>query len=227
MKAPKKMKWNVLSKILLDFYSHKKVDHHFRSDEKYLSIAFEEIEKIWMHNYNEINSANYVMLSEAPLWGESKNYIYNPKVNNTQFFYRSDLEYCVKEKIKDKTEFINKLNAIGFIILDISPFPLNEKDTIINYRAISKKDYKNLLNKTLSIYFAEKLSLISEKKSENMKIFFRYGRVKKAFNNLIGKIILEKGLINSENEIFDISQIGGGIDKVKLDAIISGTTNKL
>jgi hypothetical protein len=217
----------MLSKILLDFYFQKKVDHHFKADEKYLSSAFEAIEKIWKHNYNQINSINYVMLSEAPLWGINKNYIYNPKVNNTQFFYRSDLEHCVKEKIKDKVAFISKLNAIGFIILDISPFPLNEKGTTINYRAISTKDYKILLNKTLPLYFARKLSLISEKKSENMKIFYRYGRVKKAFNNLIAKIILEKGLINSENEIFDISQRGGGVNKIKLGEIINETTNKI
>jgi len=64
---------------------------------------------------------------------------------------------------------------IGFIILDISPYPLNEKDTNINYKSISKKDYSCLLKKTVPIYFSQKLSLISKKKSENMKIFFRYG----------------------------------------------------
>jgi len=219
------MKWLELSKILSDFYSYKKVDQHFENDEKYLSVAFKEIEKIWMQNYNAITTINYVMLSEAPLWGERKSYIYNPIIKNTQFFYRSDLGFCLKEKIKDKIEFINKLNAIGFIILDISPFPLNEKDTTINYRAISKHDYKCLLNETLPFFLAEKFSLLLKKRSKNIKIFFRYGRVKKAFNNLLGKIILEKGLINSVNELFDISQRGGGIDRNKLDSIINGTVN--
>ncbi len=141
------MKWFELSQILSDFYYDKNVDQHFKNDEKYLSVAFKEIEKIWMQNYNEITTVNYVMLSEAPLWGERKSYIYNPAIKNTQFFYRSDLEFCLKEKIKDKVKFINKLNSIGFIILDISPFPLNGKDTNINYRAISNNDYKYLLNK--------------------------------------------------------------------------------
>ncbi|MCP4763469.1 MAG: hypothetical protein GY870_16975, partial [archaeon] len=194
-------------------------------DEKYLSVAFKEIEKIWMQNYNEITKINYVMLSEAPLWGERKNYIYNPIIKNTQFFYRSDLEFCLKETIKDKVEFINKLNAIGFIILDISPFPLNEKDTTINYRAISKHDYKSLLKDTLPFFLAEKFSLIQKKRSENLKIFFRYGRVKNTFNNLLGEIILNKRLTNSVNEIFDISQRGGGVDRNKLNSIINGTIN--
>lgn len=215
------MQWNKLSEILLHFYTQKKIEDRFENDKKYLSDAFEEIEKIWISNYNKIKTINYVMLSEAPLWGESKSYIYNPKTKFTQFFYRSDLEYCVKVKIGNKTEFINKLNDIGFIILDISPYPLNEKDTTINYRSISKKDYMSLLEKTLSVYFTEKLSLVSEKKSETIKIFFRYGRVKKAFIDLIGKVLVEKGIINSENEIFDISQMGGGIDKIRLNKIIN------
>ncbi|CAD7839912.1 MAG: hypothetical protein [Olavius algarvensis spirochete endosymbiont] len=166
------------------------------------------------------------MLSEAPLWGERKSYIYNPNTMNTQFFYRSDLEFCLKEKINDKIEFINKLNSIGFIILDISPFPLNDKDTIINYRTISKNDYKSLLNKTLSIYFTEKLALILEKKSENIKIFYRYGRVKNTFNNLLGERFLEKEIINSVKEIIDISQRGGGIDRYKLNSIINDVAKK-
>ncbi|MEN8123317.1 MAG: hypothetical protein ABFS35_23470 [Bacteroidota bacterium] len=217
----KEKKWNALSKILFDFYSQKNVDHHFKNDEKYLSTAFEEIEKIWMQNYNEIATINYVMLSEAPLWGERKNYIYNPTINNTQFFFRSDLEFCLKEKIKTKIEFIQKLNSIGFIVLDIFPFPLNDKNTVINYRTISKKDYKYLLKRTLPISMAEKLSLISKKSSKNIRFFFRYGRVKDAFNNLLGELILGKRLIHSANEVFDISQRGGGINKNKLNVILN------
>jgi len=55
-----------------------------------------------MQNYNEISAINYVMLSEAPLWGKRKSYIYNSTITNTQFFYRSDLEFCLKDKEKIK-----------------------------------------------------------------------------------------------------------------------------
>ncbi len=219
------MVWKKLSKILLDFYTQKKIEHHFKKDEKYLSDAFEEIEKIWTKNYNEIKLINFVMLSEAPLWGKIKKYVYNPKINNSQFFYRSDLEYCLNEIINDKTEFIEKLNEIGFIILDISPFALNDKDTVISYRSIKKREYRNLLTETLPIHFAEKLELIGKKRSENIQVFYRYGRVKKSFNDLISKTILEKGLVRTEDEILDISQAGGGINKNKLNDIIMAKRN--
>ena len=215
------MEWKKLSNILLDFYYKKQLEHHYQNDEKYLSDAFEEIEALWTQNYNKINIINYVMLSEAPLWGKIKKYIYNPKIINSQFFYRSDLEYCLNECINDKTKFINKLNDIGFIILDISPFPFNEEDTIISYRSISKKDYRNLLVNTLPIHFVEKLELIKKKKSENIEFFYIYGIVKKAFNDLISAIILEKDLINSPNDLHDISQAGGGINRIKLLEIIN------
>ncbi|MCM2287013.1 MAG: hypothetical protein NDI81_19720 [Desulfobacula sp.] len=194
MKATQETTWDCLNKTLFDFYSQKKLDHYFLRDENYLSVAFKEIEKIWIHNYDKISTINYVMLSEAPLWGERKSYIYNPNIKNTQFFYRSDLEFCLKEKIKNKIEFINKLNSIGFIILDISPFPLNEKDTNINYKEISKKDYRYLLKKTVPIFLALKISLILKKKSRNMKIFYRYGRVRNAFGNILEEFFFKKGI---------------------------------
>jgi len=215
------MEWSELSKILLDFYSHKGIQKHFDKDEEYLSKAFSEIELIWINNYDKIDSIKLVMLSEAPLWGKIKKYVYNPKINNSQFFYRSDLEFALNKCIKDKQDFIDKLNSIGFMILDISPFPLNENDTIINYKQMPCSDYRILLKNTLPLYFAEKLDLINIKKSENIQLFYRYGRVRESFNDLISQTIIDKGLIKSTNEIGDISQIGGGINRQKLYEIIN------
>lgn len=65
--------------------------------------AFFEINKIWIENLNLIKNVNFIMIAEAPLWGMTKKYIYNPEVNNSQFFYRSDLG-----------DIINLINSIGF-----------------------------------------------------------------------------------------------------------------
>src|SRR5690606_24041677 len=96
--------------------------------------AFHEINTIWFRNLEQIRKVNYLMLAEAPLWGECKKYIYNPEINHSQFFYRSDLEDVLNEPIPDKRAFINACNEIGLLVMDISPFALNAKNTRINYR---------------------------------------------------------------------------------------------
>ena len=216
------MNWDNLSLILKQYYQDKGLSEWFTNDEKYLSESFIEIDKLWLKNYNSIDTINYVMISEAPLWGIEKKYIYNPKINNSQYFYRSDLEYVLNKTIHNKGDFLEELIAIGFIIIDISPFALNAKSTVINYRTISKTDYKRLLIETFPIYFSERLELIKTKTSNSVKYFHRYSRVRKAFNELISKIIFKNKLVRSQNEIFDISQDGGGINKIVLNEIING-----
>lgn len=63
-------------------------------------------------------------------------------------------------------------------------------------------------------------NLIKAKKSANIKTIFRYARVKNTFQQLISNVLIEHGIINHQNEIGDISQNGGGIDKGKLRQII-------
>jgi len=65
-----------------------------------------------------------------------------------------------------------------------------ELDFPLSYRSISKSEYRNLLIKTLPIHFAEKMELILKKRSENIQVFYRYGRVKKAFNDLFRQTVL-------------------------------------
>ena len=218
------MSWDNLSLILKQYYIDKGLLEVFEEDEKYLSKSFNDIESIWTKNYNSIDKIKFVMISEAPLWGEKRKFIYNPEINNSQYFYRSDLEYVLNQRITNKVDFINKLRQIGLIIIDISPFAFNKTDTEINYREISKSDYRRLLKETLPIYFSKKLELIKNKKNDSVQFFYRYSRVRKAFNKLISEIIIEKGLVESENEILDISQNGGGISRVKLNEIINNAS---
>ena len=73
------MNWDNLSLILKQYYQDKGLSEWFTNDEKYLSESFIEIDKLWLKNYNSIDTINYVMISEAPLWGIEKKYIYNHK----------------------------------------------------------------------------------------------------------------------------------------------------
>lgn len=214
------IKWKDLSNVLRKFYLRKGIIAWYNNDEKYLSEAFYEIEKLWLEQFNKIRKIKYVMLSEAPLWGKEKKYIYNVKIPNSQFFYRSDLEFALNEKVIDKSDFIDKLNQIGFIIVDLSPFAFNSKDTIINYRQLSTIDYKRILENTIPIFFSKKIELINQKRNDDICVFYRYARVRNFLTNMIAEKIIDQKLIDSKDNLFDISQKGGGIDKEKLKRLI-------
>ncbi|MDY0281709.1 MAG: hypothetical protein RBR35_14245 [Salinivirgaceae bacterium] len=215
-------------KIIESFYVKLGHENNFENDNKYLESAFKKINDIWIENFNKIEKVKYLMIAEAPLWGISEKYIYNPDSNNTQFFYRSDLEETLKTKIGNKKDFIRACNKIGLLIIDISPFPLNANDTKINYgknkngsKKLTKTEYRDLVSKTIPSFFEQKIKLINEKKSDDLKIFFRYARVKNTFQDLIETVLIKNDLIKSKNEFGDISQNGGGIDRKRIKQIIN------
>jgi len=176
------------------------------------------------------------MIAEAPLWGEKESYIYNPETPYTPFFFKKDLEYALNgTTIRDKKDFIDRCNKIGLLIIDISPFALNTRDTIINYcnknadnpYGITKSKYQQLIKDTLPTFFECKIKAITPKASKNIKVFFRYPRVQKAFQGVIVDTLINYKIINSPDEISEIMQPGGGIDRGKLKKIIdSGNDSK-
>lgn len=207
--------------VIKSFYRENGYGNDFKNDLLYLQTSFDEIKKLWLENLNNIEYINYIMIAEAPLWGNQKKYIYNPSTNLSQFFYKSDLEEVLRISINDKAEFIKICNSIGLLIIDISPFALNETDTRLNYRNLGKSKYKKIVEATLPYYFNKKIEIIKPKLSADTEVFFRYKRVKQNFENIIGKTFLENKIINSLDQIGDISQTGGGINKSKLKEIIS------
>ena len=211
--------------ILKDFYLKNGLTSRFDNDNLYLENAFNEINRIWTENLNEIEKVNFVLIAEAPLWGQTRKYIYNPAINNSQFFYRSDLSDILNIQIANKLEFLKILNKIGLVVVDISPFPLNPKNTAINYRDLSINQYRQLVSMTLPYFFNEKIKEISNKKSENCKVFFRYTRVKNIFEDLIIKTLVDHKMITTIDELSDISQKGGGINKAMLGKILISELN--
>ena len=214
------MEYSKNETILKDFYLKNGLTSRFDNDNLYLENAFNEINRIWTENLNEIEKVNFILIAEAPLWGQTRKYIYNPEINNSQFFYRSDLSDILNIQIANKLEFLKILNKIGLVVVDISPFPLNPKNTAINYRDLSINQYRQLVSMTLPYFFNEKIKEISNKKSENCKVFFRYTRVKNIFEDLIIKTLVDHKMVTTIDELSDISQKGGGINKAMLGKIL-------
>jgi hypothetical protein len=207
-------------KVLKTFYEQNGLVSKFDNDSIYLENAFNSINKIWQDNLDQIETVNYLMIAEAPLWGQVKKYIYNPDINNSQFFYRSDLGDILNKFIADKRDFIKVCNEIGLLVVDISPFPLNTKDTSISYRDLTTNQYRQLVSLTIPTYFEEKIKAVMGKKSADIKTFFRYARVQNTFQDLISKVLIDNKFIKHINDIGEVSQNGGGIDKTKLGQII-------
>lgn len=214
--------------ILRSFYEKNGLEIYFKNDIDYIEKSFDEIYEFWRTNFDQIKKINYLMIAEAPLWGINKKYIYNPATNNSQFFYRRDLGNVIGEMISTKQEFLKVCNKIGLLVLDISPYPLNQTDTAINYRetnihskGLTGKQYRELIKLTLPEYFEKLLELISNKKSSEIKVFFRYQRLKENFEDLIIPILIEHEFIQSKNDIGNVSQKGGCINKLKLSNILN------
>ncbi|THD65863.1 hypothetical protein E7Z59_14885 [Robertkochia marina] len=210
-----------LRKPLETIYSEKGIKEQLDKDWAYLKNAYTGIEDFWHDQFDEIKQVKYVMFSEAPLWGEKKNYIYNPETKLTQFFYKSDLEVASNTTLVSKEDFLRKLREIGFLILDLSPYALNEKDTSVNYKNISQKHYKKLILETRDQFLNNKLDLIKKKSNSDVTFIFRYLRVKNLFEPLMMEAIQKAAFNPSENGFYDIAQAGGGIDRHKLKNIIT------
>lgn len=207
--------------ILKKFYESHGITNHFVSDVKYLRKAFMEINSMWLEQYNAIDKINFLVIGEAPLWGETKKYIYNRQTTNTQFFYRSDIEHLTKSILTDKSAFLRACLDLGFIFIDVSPFPLNPVNTQINYRTMKLKDYQDLVKETLDTFLKPKLKKVKSKSTSRLKIAYRYKRVEKSFSGLLNPLFLELGLVSDEKSISDIAMSGGGVDRTKLSKLVT------
>ena len=79
--APK-IDYNKNKEILQNFYIQNSIFDFFERDDAYIAQAFNEITDIWFTNLEQIKKIKYLMISEAPLWGEKRSYIYNPDSPN-------------------------------------------------------------------------------------------------------------------------------------------------
>lgn len=220
------MDYDKNKQILQNFYSEHGISEHFEKDNHYLEAAFHEITEMWLQNLEQIKEVRYLMIAEAPLWGKDKSYIYNPAAKNTSFFHKGHLEYVLKTRIANKQDLINKFNEIGLLVIDVSPFALN-LNTIINYmkntvesKQLCPRQYRALIEPTIPFFFTDKIKLISSMLSDDISMFYRYGRVR-TVHDIISKVLVTNRMIRADDDIPLISKQGGMIDKAKLTSIMN------
>ncbi len=188
-----------LTAPLKQFYATYGVLERFDEDVKYLEKAFIHIEKMWEAQIQSIKKINFVLLGEAPFYGEAKSYFYNENSKYTSFFHH-EIYPNVKSTSLTKSDLFSHLNENGFIILDLFPFALNEK-TAINYKKhVKNKKALELFNAISSLYFVPKLKRIKTKATEKTVFSFRYKK-NKILSATIKTCLKSLNLITNGTEI--------------------------
>ena len=163
----------------------------------YLKGAFAATERMWAENFAKVATARFVLLSEAPLFGSNRRYFYNPATPFGAFFHFRDAEAILGDGFaRERTgkEFLlTGLARAGFMILDLFPFALNGEDTpIVTYRKMSVSSYRQLFQRTASLYFDRKRDVILER---GRPVFmFRYGATKHALGDLVDAELAKRGI---------------------------------
>ena len=169
------MRYRVLNRIYIkrgfDLSENEKV---------YLIEAYTGINNFWRSHADQ---AKLIILGEAPLWGNNQKYIYNPAIGCSDFFQRKDLSPLLNSEIpKDKPEFLKKLDELGIVILDVSPFALNSIDTQLTYPKLTPQEYEQIIGDGWEWHLRPKFELLLE---ENTNLVFRYARVQRVAETIL------------------------------------------
>ena len=209
-----------LKNDLNSLYSLLGKNTYLKDDLIYIEKSYKTIEKIWNKQYNKVKAINYIMISEAPLFGEKQSYFYNENASQSQFFYLSDAKVLTNNQINTKRDLIETFNDLGIIILDVFPFPFNS-NTAVSYKSLNKNEMKTLMDLTYKNHLEHKLQAIAPKVKSTTKLFYRYKRVKNSINDFIAPEFAKYGINTKQQEIPYSSKRGGGIDHKVLKKIFS------
>lgn len=187
----------------------------------YLKRSFLATERMWAENVAQVATARLVMLSEAPLFGIAERYFYNTATKFGAFFYFQDAEAILGQSFAKgrtgKQFLLSELARAGFIVLDVFPFALNEQDTpSANYRKMSAQCYRELFQRTASLYFDRKRDFVLQFGKPHF--LFRYGKLKSRLGDLVDAALAKAGLGPTQS-------VGGSnmaLDREKLRQICEG-----
>jgi hypothetical protein len=168
----------------------------------YLKSAFGATERMWAENFAKVATVRLVLLSEAPLFGSNRRYFYNAATPFGAFFHFGDAEailgYGFAKERTGKEFLLAELARAGFMILDLFPFALNKDDTpSITYRNMSASRYRQLFQRTASLYFDRKRDLILER--GRPLFMFRYEATRRALGDLVNAELAKRNIAPAQS----------------------------
>jgi len=208
--------WGDLKITLSSIYKEFGVSDSFSKDEPNLKNAYLCTEALWKKQYKSIDRIYFVLIGEAPLFGDRQSYFYNEEFKLTPFF-RHQIQPEVKSvSSAEKSDLLRKLRENGFIILDLFPYALNDK-TAISYQKKfrSKKIYIKLFERTYDLYLKPKIELIKIKSAKNIKFSFRYKKHKVLTDKMKFRLG-ENGFSESSIQVGCVGSSNMSIDTKKL-----------
>ena len=112
---------------------------NFQKDFEYLWDAFCHTEDLWSKNMQQISKVKYILIAEAPLYGEKRSYIYNHQSSGATFLGISTVRKILglldqQITINNKPEMLSNMREMGV------------KDAwIVAYENNARKDIKEVL----------------------------------------------------------------------------------
>jgi hypothetical protein len=167
----------------------------------YLKNAFVASERMWAENFAKVATVRFVLLSEAPLFGSNRRYFYNVATPFGAFFHFRDAEAILGQGFAKgragKAFLLWELARAGFIILDLFPFALNQDDTpSLTYRKMSAGRYRQLFQRTASLYFDRKRDVILE--SGRPLFMIRYEATGRVLGDLVNAELARRNIVPAE-----------------------------
>lgn len=195
------------------------------SDGVYLKRAYDKVEALWHSQFEEFDDIHLVLPGEAPLFGETNSYFYNPDFRATQFFGYQDFIDAFGAYgfalpggslgIRRKPLLLEGMRKAGVIVLDLFPFALN-KSTSKNYRDLSASV---LFKATSEYFFRPKLAAVLSKATPNALFAFRYNGVRDECSDLVQQELARHKISPPRLVIDSLGRRGGGLYRDQLRAV--------
>ena len=89
-------------------------------DFNYLWDAFQHTEELWWENIREVGQVKYILIAEAPLYGEKRSYIYNPDFGRTPFLEFTHINFLsqklgLKGIVSNKKDMLQSMDKVFWI----------------------------------------------------------------------------------------------------------------
>ena len=221
--------WEALSKLIYSMYSELEILERFDADNAYLISAYEFTERLWLKQFEKMPTVYCVILSEAPLFGSNKTYIYNSASAPTSFFFFNDLWAInsgfssatghFRSVLERKEYMMETMTKNGVLIMDIFPFAFNPQNTAIDYNSISKTQYFRLLKESFPYYLLPKLQMIRGKNRVNPTFVYRYKRLLEQTGCYIETELRQLTLLKPDAQLESINGTNMPLDRTRLARI--------